>query len=150
MRTQRTPHDAPGPVVAHRFLLALLHSSLGRRFGGLCELRFVGRVSGRSIALPVQCVREGAKLVIYVGHSSGKRWWRNFTDGHDAVVHVGGANHQGQGRVVDVGHPDRVWAEQTYRGRYPKVELLPIDPIVIIDLAARTSEETSRDRVTGE
>lgn len=116
----------------------------------MCELRFVGRVSGRSIALPVQCVREGKQLVIYVGHSSGKRWWRNFIGSHDVLVHVGGANHQGQGRVVDVGHLDRVWAEQTYRGRYPRVELLAIDPMVVIDLAARTTDEISRDGLKGE
>ena len=106
MKGQQTSPAARGSVVAHRFLLALLHSPIGRLLTGMCELRFVGRVSGRSIAMPVQCVREGKQLVIYVGHSSGKRWWRNFIGSHDVLVHVGGANHQGQGRVVDVGHLD--------------------------------------------
>jgi hypothetical protein len=150
VRGQQASPAAPGSVVAHRFLLSLLHSPFGRLFGGLCELRFVGRLSGRTIALPIQCVREGLQLVIYVGHASGKRWWRNFTDGHDVLVHVSGASCQGHGRVVDAGHPDRAWAERTYRGRYPKLELLATDPIVIIDLAAGTSQEISRDRVKGE
>jgi hypothetical protein len=110
----------PGPVVAHRFLLALLHSPFGRLLEGLCELRFVRRVSGRCIALPVQCVREGPRLVIYVGHASGKRWWRNFIDGHGVQVFVAGVSHQGHGRVVDAWHPERVWAEKAYRRRYPK------------------------------
>ena len=148
MSGQRTPPAAPGPVVAHRFLLALLHSPFGRLIGGLCELRFVGRASGRSIALPVQCVREGTQLVIYVGHASAKRWWRNFIDGHSVQMLVAGVSYLGHGRAVDVGHPDRAWAERTYHRRYPKVELLPIDPLVIIDLAAGTSE-VSRDRVRG-
>jgi hypothetical protein len=135
-----TSSAAHGPVAAHRFLLALLHSPFGRLFGGLCELRFVGRVSGRTIALPVQCVREGTRLVIYVGHASGKRWWRNFIEELSVQVHVGGVSHPGHGRVVDVGHPDRAWAERAYHGRYPKVGLLPNDPMVVIDLADRISE----------
>jgi hypothetical protein len=134
------PHT---PVVAHRFLLALLHSPFGRLFGGVCELRFVGRVSGRSISLPVQGAREGTQLVIYVGHAQGKRWWRNFIDGLQVQMHVAGVSYLGHGRVVDVGHPDRAWAERTYHGRYPKVELLAIDPMVVIDLADRISEGTS-------
>jgi hypothetical protein len=134
---------AHGPLVAHRFLLALLHSPFGRLLSGLCELRFVGRVSGRTISLPVQCVREGTHLVIYVGQASGKHWWRNFVDGLSVQMHVAGVSYRGHGRVVDVGHTDRAWAERAYRGRYPKVRLLPIDPMVVIDLADRTSEGTS-------
>ena len=138
-----TSSATPGTVVAHRFLLALLHSPFGRLFGGLCELRFVGRVSRRSISLPVQCVREGTRLVVYVGHASGKRWWRNFVEELSVQVQVGGAGYPGHGRVVDVEHPDRAWAERAYHGRYPRVRLLPIDPMVVIDLADRISEETA-------
>lgn len=146
----RTSSAAHRPVVAHRFLLALLHSPFGPLFGSLCELRFVGRVSGRTISLPVQCVREGTRLVIYVGHSSGKRWWRNFIDGHDVQMRIAGVPYQGHGRVVDVGHPDRDWAERTYRHHYPKVELLPVNPMVVIDVATGTAEETPNDHVSAE
>jgi len=85
----------------------------------------------------------GAQLVIYVGHASGKRWWRNFIDGRSVQTHVAGVSHPGYGRVVDVGHPDRAWAERAYHGRYPRVELLPIDPMVVIDLAAGATAEKS-------
>ena len=101
----------------------------------MCELRFVGRVSGRTIALPVQCAREDTRLVIAVGHASGKRWWRNFLDGHDVRVRLGGVRYRGRGHVVDADHADRGAAERSYHRRHPGVEVSPTDPMVIVDLA---------------
>jgi len=124
------------PVVAHRFFLAVLRSPLGRPFGGMCELRFVGRVSGRSITLPVQCAREATRLVIYVGRSADKQWWRNFLGGRGVQVRVGGVDHRGHGRVIDGSHPDRPEVEQAYRRRFRNVQVAPTDPMVVIDLAA--------------
>jgi hypothetical protein len=118
----------------------VLRSPLGRRFGGVCELRFVGRVSGRDIALPVQCAQEGTQLVVYVGHAAGKRWWRNFVDGHDVQVRHAGIIHAGRGRVVDSENRDRACAEQVYHRRFGKVEIAPTDPMVVIDLAAMRSQ----------
>jgi len=141
-----TSSAAHGPVVAHRFLLAVLHSPLGRMFGGLCELRFVGRISGRTISLPVQYVREGTRLVVYVSHASDKRWWRNFIDGLSVQVHVAGLSCQGHGHVVGAGHPDRAWAERTYHRHHPRVELMPTAPMVVIDIGAGEAEGITRDR----
>jgi hypothetical protein len=127
---------SPGPpVVAHRLFLAVLRSPMGRLLGGMCELRFVGRVSGRDIALPVQCARDGTRLVIYVGRAGAKRWWRNFRGGHAVRVRVGGTVHQGRGRVVDIDDPDRAWAERVYARRHRKVAVMPADPLLIVDLA---------------
>lgn len=130
---------APGvPVVAHRLLLRVLRSSLGRHFGGLVELRFAGRVTGRDIALPVQCARDGTRLVVYVARAGTKRWWRNFLGGHDVRIRIAGADRRGRGRVVDADDRDRVWAEGVYRHRYPRIEPARADPIVVIDLAGGT------------
>jgi hypothetical protein len=138
MTIQPNTSRATGPpVVAHRVLLAVLRSPLSRLFGGMCELRFVGRVSGRDIALPVQCAREQDRLVIYVGHAAGKNWWQNFIDGRDVQVRLGGASYLGRGHVVDIEHPERAWAERTYARRFAKVDVARIDPMVIIELAAR-------------
>lgn len=124
-----------GPrVVAHPVLLAVLRSPIGRLLGGMCELRFVGRVSGRDVALPVQCARDGTRLVIYVGRAGAKRWWRNFRGGHAVRVRVGGAVHPGHGRVVGVDDLDRAWAEQVYARRHRKVDVAPDDPLLIVDL----------------
>lgn len=121
-------------VVAHPVFLAVLRSPVGRLLGGMCELRFVGRVSGRDIALPVQCARTGTQLVIYVGRAGGKRWWRNFRGGHAVRVRVGGVVHAGQGRVVDVDDPDRAWVERVYARRHRKVHVAPADPLLLVDL----------------
>ncbi len=136
----------PAPVVAHRFLLAGLRSPLGRLLGGLCEVRFVARVSGRDIALPVQCVRDGTRLVIYVSRAGVKRWWRNFRGGHAVQVRVGGVVHQGCGRVVDLDDPDRAWAEQVYARRHRKIEMRPTDPLLIVDLMTDTPGRDSTPR----
>lgn len=130
----RVPRSPGPPVVAHRLLLAVLRSPVGRLLGGLCELRFVGRASGRDIALPVQCVRDGSRLVVLVGRADGKRWWRNFRSGHDVRVRVGGVDHAGRGRVVDVDDPDRAWAERVYARNHRKVDVAPADPLLIVDL----------------
>ncbi|MHA6781936.1 nitroreductase/quinone reductase family protein [Pseudonocardia saturnea] len=129
------------PVVAHRFFLAILRSPVGRLLGGVCELRFVGRVSGRDIALPVQCAPTGTQqLVIYVGRAGTKRWWRNFRGGHVVRVRVGGVVHTGHGRVVDVDDPDRAWVERVYARRHRKVHVVPDDPLLLVDLAADGDE----------
>lgn len=122
------------PVVAHRFLLALLHSPVGRLFRGVCGLRFVGRTSGRLISLPVQCAQEETRLVIYVGRAAEKHWWRNFIDGRSVDARVGGADLLGHGRVIHAGHPGRASAERIYHRRYPRVEVDRTDPMVVIDL----------------
>jgi hypothetical protein len=123
--------------VAHRLFLALLHSPLGRRLDGFCELRFIGHVSGRPVALPVQCARKDARLVIYVGHAADKQWWRNFRQGHSVHVRVSGETYAAHGRVVDARDPERAWAERTYRRRFPKVDVARTDPMLIIDADPR-------------
>jgi len=121
------------PCVSHPLLAGLLRSPFGRLFGGLCELRFLGRRSGRLIALPVQCSREKTQLVIYVGHAAGKKWWRNFADGRRVDVRVRGISIQGIGRVVGDEHADRAWAEQVYHRRFPRMQFAAGDPFVIIE-----------------
>lgn len=112
MVTKKSPADMGRAVVAHRYFLALLRSRLGRIFGGIGELTFLGRISGRQITLPVQCAEEADRLVVYVGHSADKQWWRNFIDGHDVRVRVGGVSYLGHGTVVGVDHPDRATAQR--------------------------------------
>lgn len=132
-------------VVAHPVLLAALRSPVGRLLAGMCELRFVGRASGRDIALPVQCARDGTRLVVYVGRSGTKRWWRNFRGGHAVRVRVGRVVHAGRGRVVDVDDPDRAWAERVYAGSHRKVVVVPDDPLLIVDLPAAPAPGARHD-----
>lgn len=139
MAAKKSPADIGPPVVAHRYLLALLRSPMGGLFGGFCELHFLGRISGRQITLPAQCAEAGDRLVIYVSRSADKQWWRNFINGHEVQVRVRGVAYIGRGIVVGVDHRDRDAAQQCYEHRYPKVHVLRSEPMVVIDLAAHTS-----------
>ena len=65
--------------LANRCVLAVLRSPLYTLLDpGLRELRYRGRRSGRSIALPVMYARDGNRFVVLVGNAPGKSWWRNF------------------------------------------------------------------------
>jgi deazaflavin-dependent oxidoreductase (nitroreductase family) len=46
--------------------------------GSTCLVRYTGRRSGRMITTPTQYVRRGNDVIIMVGHSEQKTWWRNF------------------------------------------------------------------------
>jgi deazaflavin-dependent oxidoreductase (nitroreductase family) len=124
--------------MGNHMMLTVLRSPLGRLLDGLCALEFTGRRTGRAVRLPVQYARDGDRVVVYVGRSAGKRWWRNFTDPRAVRVRAGAATFAGTGRLVRPGNPDRTAAERIYRQRYPKVEPSAHDPMVLIDLAGRT------------
>ncbi len=136
MKTRRSaPTLEIRPVVAHRLLLMFLRSPLGRMFGGVCELQFVGRVTGRRVSLPVQFARDEQRLVIYVAGSTGKQWWRNFVGGHEVLVRIGDSIRPGHGRVLEFEHPERAAAEQLYRSKYSKIAVGRADPLIAIDLS---------------
>lgn len=68
-----------GSSVSGRVTLGILGSPLhGMLSGSLLGLRLRGRVTGRPIELPVAYRREGEALVVTVGRSASKRWWRNL------------------------------------------------------------------------
>jgi membrane protease YdiL (CAAX protease family) len=84
------------------WMVAMLRSPVGRFMPGMTVVGFRGRRSGRSLMTPVECVRSGTQLYVYVGGADVKQWWRNVmadpkvtveVDGRDvpalATVHVG-------------------------------------------------------------
>jgi hypothetical protein len=59
----------------------LLRSPLHRVLSGSTDvIRYTGRHSGRMITTPTQYARHGDGIVILVGKSEEKSWWRNFHD----------------------------------------------------------------------
>ncbi|KAA0108419.1 hypothetical protein [Mycolicibacterium sp. P1-5] len=102
-------HAAAG--VVNRGATALITSPRwGRVVGlGLTEIRYTGRHSGRSVALPVGYRRRGSDILIRVAMPDGKKWWRNFTgEGAPLTILLGGteqrghavANRDARGRVT--------------------------------------------------
>jgi len=77
----------------------LMKRLIASRFGGplgrrLLVLRYQGRKSGRIITTPAGYVRDGDRVVIVTNPTYG--WWRNFTGGGDAELHLPG---RGDGRA---------------------------------------------------
>ena len=129
--------------MADAVVLGLLRSPLGRLFGGLCELEFTGRRSGRAVRLPVQCAQDGDPGRRAHRPRGGKQWCRNFTDPHPVRFRIARASLACTGRLVLSGDADhaeneRVTAGATRRQRYGRMIL--IDPA--LDLGA--GEDDSR------
>lgn len=121
-------------IMGNRVVRAVLRSPLRGFLGGMCELKYAGRRTGRTIALPVQYARDGERLVVNVGRSGAKKWWRNFVEPGPVAVSVNGVDREGIARVVALAAPDRGQVASIYRRSHPKVEVAG-DPMVVIDLA---------------
>jgi hypothetical protein len=130
-------------VVSALTLLAL-HTPLVHRLldRAVCELRFTGRHSGRTVTLPVMYARQGGDLVVLVGRAAGKTWWRNFSRPHVVHVRRAGRWHEGIGRTVTAGTDGRPTATDVYRARFPRVRIKDADPFVVI--AMRPAGESRR------
>ncbi|NUT33427.1 MAG: hypothetical protein HOV79_10165 [Hamadaea sp.] len=99
----------------------------------VCELRFRARRSGREVVLPVMYAQHDGTVVILVGRSDRKRWWRTFTRPRRVEVSLNGTACEGTGRVVRPGTPTRAVAARIYGSRFPHVRVGD-DPMVVIDL----------------
>ena len=86
-------------------------------------VRYVGRVTNRTVTTPVQYAKLGDALVILVANPEAKRWWRNFRTAHAVDVLVEGEWLPMIGRVVDGRvQPDHAAALlEAYLQRFPKV-----------------------------
>lgn len=134
-----------GRSAVNRVVRALLRSPLQVVLGGVCELRFAGRRTGRPVALPVQYARDGDRLVVHVGRPAGKTWWRNVVDAYPIEVRVDGVDRRGTARVVLSGEPDRDLLEAIYHRRQPRADMAE-DPLVVIDLAPAVPSRPSARR----
>lgn len=96
MQISNVFHAAAG--VVNRGATALITSPRwGRIVGlGLTEIRYTGRRSGHSVALPVGYRRRGSEIVIGVAMPDGKKWWRNFTgEGAPLTILLDGTERRG-------------------------------------------------------
>lgn len=125
-----TKYQTPG-LSASAVLMALhLPTGLGRTVG---ELRYQGRKSKRNIAFPVFYARVGDLVIVLVGNSAKKAWWRNFRTAHPASIRVGGHWLSGTGHLVEPGSLEFEEVHALYEQAHPRFPAFPEDPYVVID-----------------
>jgi hypothetical protein len=119
--------------MGNTIIVALLRSPLGRLLGGLGELEFTGRRSGRAVHLrcstPEMVTGSWSTSATRPANGGGAT-----SPTHTPVrVHARGATLVGIGRLVRAGDADRPETERVYRRRYPKATLSPHDSMVLIE-----------------
>ena len=126
-------------AIANAFTRLILHVPGLRRLADrqVCELRFTGARTGRSVVLPVMYAGRGDRVIVLVGGAERKRWWRNFTRPTRVRVLLRGVTRHGTGRVVGPHASERVEAAAVYAARYPDIPVKD-DPMVVIDLDRAT------------
>ena len=111
------------------FVRAILRSPLHRLLSGsLLLVTYTGRRSGRTFTIPVMYVQDGYDLLVYVGRSVRKVWWRNLRGGARVRVRLRGQKLEGTGTPVrgDAGVRER------YLSRFPRAARpLAADPAPI-------------------
>ena len=122
-------------ALVNAFTRWILHVPVLRRLADrqVCELRFAGVRTGRPVVLPVMYARRGDRVVVLVGGSDQKTWWRNFTRPTAVRVLLAGTSRNGTGHLVGVASPERAGAASIYASRFPDIPV-EADPIVVIDL----------------
>jgi hypothetical protein len=125
---------APAPKgVANRVVIWLLrgpaHTVLS---DSLLELRFIGRRSGREIALAAQYADCDGTLVVLPGKPARKKWWRNFERPRLAAVNLRGKILAARAEVLRPQDARYDQAARAYRARWPKTSIGAADPLVLL------------------
>jgi hypothetical protein len=115
----RTRSATKPPAWFNRLTLTVLRSPLHRLADpDVCALTFRGRRSGRLIALPVRYATQGDTLIVLVGDTADKQWWRNFRQPRDVEVLCHGRTTRATGRILASTDPAYHKAARTYRERH--------------------------------
>ena len=139
MATNKTPrpqpvrhHGAGRQPMMNRVVLAGLRSPLHRLLdAGTIGLRYP--TNGREITLPVMYVTSGKELVVLVGRSQAKTWWRHFLIRRPVDVWWHGAWRPTTAQAYAADTPEHTVAASAYQMRHPHVRTAP-DPVVLVTI----------------
>lgn len=139
MVTNETPR--PQPVhqrgtdrqpLLNRVVLAALRSPLHRLLdAGTIGLRYP--TNGREVTLPVMYVTSGQELVVFVGRSQAKTWWRHFLIRRPVDLWWHGAWRPTTAQAFAADTPEHTIAAAAYRIRHPHVRTSQ-DPVVLVTI----------------
>lgn len=123
----------------------LVRSPLGRPLDRtLVLLRLTGRVTGRTIELPVQYAPAPDAIVVFPGHPERKKWWRNLRSPAPVQVFVRGRWSLGRGIALNPGDPGFREAEAAYHARFPRARDLPGGFPVLVRIALSDAPSWAR------
>ena len=97
-------------------------------------LRYLSK-SGQEVCLPVAYVRSRTDLVVLVGGSSKKTWWRHFLTRESVDILWQGAWRPTAAQVFALGTPKYLGAAIAYRTHHPHLKSSK-DPLVLITIPA--------------
>lgn len=101
------------------FVRALLRSPLhGLLSGSLLLVTYTGRKSGRTFTIPVMYADDAEGVLVYVGGSAAKVWWRSLRGGAPVAVRLRGRDLRGTATAVTEGSQLR----ECYVARFPRAE----------------------------
>ena len=86
-----------GNAIVKMVLSSPLHGMLS---GSTDLIRYTGRRTGKVFTTPTQYAHHGDDIVIMVGRSASKRWWRNFSEERDLDVLLRGSWRSMRGRAI--------------------------------------------------
>ncbi|MET0414759.1 MAG: nitroreductase/quinone reductase family protein [Actinoplanes sp.] len=116
-------------------VLAVLRSRAHRLASGMViELRYVGRRTGRTYALPVQYARAGERLVVRPQQVQRSTWWRNFSTPTAVTVMIAGRIRRGSARLVTAEEPAWEQVRDLYANRWRRSSPAITGPLVVISL----------------
>jgi deazaflavin-dependent oxidoreductase (nitroreductase family) len=85
-------------VKANDVVAFALKSPMHVMMGDTMLLTVTGRKTGRKIAVPVNCYRDGNAL--WVISSRDRTWWRNLVQGAEVDVRLHGRDLKGYGELI--------------------------------------------------
>src|SRR5438270_448915 len=108
--------------VANPLLRVVLSLPLHRPLSGsLLVVSYIGRRTGRRLAIPVQYAPFGDDLVLVAARASHKSWWRNFRDPAPVTITLRGRRQRAIAEVL--GGDERNAGLSAFRARYPRARL---------------------------
>jgi len=140
MVTDKSPR--PQPVqqrgnghqpLMNRVVLAALRSPLhGLLDAATIGLRYLSAGRGQ-VTLPVMYVTSGPELVVLVGRSVAKTWWRHFLTRRPVDVWWHGAWQPTTAQAFAADTPKHTAAAADYRTRHPHIKTTQ-DPVVLVTI----------------
>lgn len=106
-------------MLIYKFLNPMIDKLLASPFhavvsGRLMTVSYCGRRSGKAYRVPVSYYREQSDGKNYVYCFTNGVWWRNFIDGADVVLRIGGQDYSGHATAETADEEEQIAIMKRY------------------------------------